>query len=679
MSEMFEVIELGGIKTVTTKAACNHVYVVDVSGSMYRDLPKIRQHLKNIIGVVAAPEDTFSVIWFSGKKQCGVVFENVLVSDASTIAMMHNAIDRYLVPVCLTGFVDPIQLALTLNLDPTKVNSFIMMTDGYDNQFSKTEILNAAGMLPSKFASSTFIEYGYYADRDMLTQMATVSGGTLIFSDGYEKYEQALELTIKGVARVNNIEVNVNKRAKHAVYEYGGRINIVAVTDGKVSVPEDVERVHSIVPSDVLSKHLSEDHLFMILYYAAKTSNDLLVWNVLQVLGDVAMVEAYQNAFTKQEISEFEERVQNAVFDKSFRFVDGKSDNAVPNKNASTIVDLLEKLAESGAELVMDSPYWAYNKTGRSREKADTEEVLPRFIKSPMSRVSMRTLVFNSERPNVSINTAQHGTVELPKNDFGLKTVPSFIYRNYTIIRDGIKNVKELPVFVDAADWIKEYPHTVIEDHGTKLYVVFDLNKVPVINRAKVEAVSLDEVKTIIASMEYLKARQKVLNTAIKELGGSDSKIQGMIEKYGKEAADWLSSIGVRDYGFGAVGTTTAESTDEYMAVQLTYKIKGLSSLPSINAVKDKAAASKKLTVSDQLIAGELDLMKLSIDKLEEVKEQVVKQKRGFEAEMAKVVYTLILGRVWFGDEEAVETDITLAPGISSTLTLTKDRVAIKV
>ena len=137
---MFEVINIGGIKTVATKSACNHVYLVDVSGSMYNDLPKVRQHMKNIVTMVAQPDDTFSVIYFSGKGQCGVVFENVLVSDASTIQSMHAAIDRFIKPIGLTGFVDPMKLAMGLNLDSSKLNNFVFMTDGWENQSSKETV-----------------------------------------------------------------------------------------------------------------------------------------------------------------------------------------------------------------------------------------------------------------------------------------------------------------------------------------------------------------------------------------------------------------------------------------------------------------------------------------------------------------------------------------------------------
>lgn len=675
----FEIVEVGGVKTVSTKAACNHVYVVDVSGSMYGSLAQIRQHLKNIISVVAQPDDTFSVIYFSGKGQCGVVFENVLVSDVSTVTMMHDAIDRYLKTIGLTGFVDPIRKALTLNLDKSKVNNFIMLTDGYDNQSRRDDILNEATALQEMYQSITFIEYGFYADRELLSKMADAVNGVHIFAEGVVNYEAVIEDAVRGVARVQNVAVNVNKRAKHAVYVYNGQIRITPAEDGVVHVPEDVERVHSIVPSDVVAKQLSEEHLFLILFYAAKTSNSELVWKCLTALGDVALVEQYQNAFTKQELSKFEESVQNAVFNVDARYVDGKDLAAVPNKNAPTVIDLLKTLAEcEDANVVTDSPFWSYNRIGRASE---AQAELPRFVQSPLSRVSLKGLVFNSERPNVSIQTTLGGTVLLPENEFKLDKVPSFITRNYTVIKDGIRNMNKLPVTFKAtdADQLRQFKHEVIEEGGGLCYWVFDLSKTPVINRGMVETVDQATFVARAERIESLKARLKVVKALLDEKGGTTAKIAGLVNAHGEEAAKWLSSIGVRDYGYSAVGTTSAEATDEYESIQVLYKIKGLSSLPAIKAVREKVDGGKKLNFADNLIKAALDVCgAMDVKALEGAKDIFTKEKRILEAAFANDVYTLVLGRQWFGDEDDITVDVTVS-GQSAPMTISKVRKSVKI
>jgi hypothetical protein len=629
--------------------------------------------------MVAQPGDTFSVIWFSGRGECGVVFENVAVSDASTVSTMHTAIDRYIVCRGLTGFVDPIKLAMSLTLSEGKLNNFIMMTDGCDNQFNKQDILAAASQLKTKYESVSFIEYGYYADRDMLAQMAQVNNGVVLFAEGTEKYEDAINIAVTGVSRVPQVEVKVNKKATHVLYIQGSQIRIVAVENGVVSVPEDTPRVFSVTPGESFTR-LADDHLYLVLYYAIKMGNAAVAWKALEALGDVALVKAYENAFTKQELSVVEEKVQAAVFDVTLRWVEGRSDSCVPNKNAKTVLDVLVTLANSDAKLVLDSPYWSYNKISKG-SVAKEDSVLPRFVKSPMSNVSLRGLVFNSTRPNVSIGTTVNGVVELPDNEFGLKSVQSHIHRNYAIIKDGTKNVTHIPVIVENSvlpnlDGVKAL---FIDGDGEKSYIAIELQDVPVINRARIESVSMQEYVNTIVNLEHYKAALKVVNGLIKEQGGSDAKIQGMIEKYGEAQAAWLSSIGVRDYGFSPVGQVAKEATDEYMALELDYKIKGMSSLPSLDAVRKKVSEKKKLNVADGLIAKNLEQYSpMSKEMLESTKVLLTEQKRRTEVILADMNYTLIIGRVWFGDEDVIDAVVTFAD-VETTLSIEKTRKVVKI
>ena len=67
------------------------------------------------------------------------------------------------------------------------------MTDGYDNQWSKGEILKKAKLLPGFFDAISFIEYGWYCNRPLIAEMAQVSGASHVFSEDYHQYEPAVE------------------------------------------------------------------------------------------------------------------------------------------------------------------------------------------------------------------------------------------------------------------------------------------------------------------------------------------------------------------------------------------------------------------------------------------------------------------------------------------------------
>lgn len=92
----------------------HRVVVVDCSGSMGGELPKLRTHLKNKLASMVEPQDVMSLIWFSSKGEAGFIFQNMKISSATDLQKIHNAIDRFLVPVGLTGLKTPLEMVLKL-------------------------------------------------------------------------------------------------------------------------------------------------------------------------------------------------------------------------------------------------------------------------------------------------------------------------------------------------------------------------------------------------------------------------------------------------------------------------------------------------------------------------------------------------------------------------------------
>jgi hypothetical protein len=73
----------------------NHVCVIDCSGSMSWDLPKIREHLKRRIRTLFGQKDTLSIIWFSGRGQFGTLLEAEPVATLTDLKAVEASIDRW--------------------------------------------------------------------------------------------------------------------------------------------------------------------------------------------------------------------------------------------------------------------------------------------------------------------------------------------------------------------------------------------------------------------------------------------------------------------------------------------------------------------------------------------------------------------------------------------------------
>lgn len=682
---MFEVIEVGGTKTVAAKnIAVNHVYVVDVSGSMMGSLPKMRQHLKNTVSMVTNPDDTFSIIYFSGRGQCGIVCEEVSVADIGSVTSIQQTIDRWLAPIGLTGFAEPISMANDLHSRLSangKAMNFVMLTDGYDNQSKRSDILSSCETLGTLYDSVAFIEYGWFCDRDLLKNMCELAGGIHIFADGIQQYETRFEETISNEGRASKISVSVNKKAKHAVYIHNNQIVIANVEESHtVNIPETVDLVYAIVPKDVLQKQLSTDRLYIILYYAAKMDNSKLVWRCLEALGDIALIDAYNNAFTRQELTEFEDLAKDAVLSPDTRYTEGKDTSYLPPEDASTVLDFLGVLSTSDdVGMVTDSRFFEYNRTSAARKQTDE---LPAFEEDTGKVKKVNGLVFNSTRANVSIQTQIEGVVEVPENEWDLKFIPSKQIRNYTIIRDGILNIPKLDLVIDQKthDALKGMGASMevvrsITDDG-KVRVVLDLSRHPVISRQMVNDVTLGEFRETVSELFYA---QGVVKGLKHHLPKGSKRFEGLADEYGEDAAKWLSSIGVRDYGFSPK-VTSEKSGDVYMATEVSYKAKGLSSLPSTNAVMKKVEANKPFTISEFLVHNGINRgMTMSEDAIKKALETEEANVKDLQENLSSMVYALIISKSWFeGEDDVVETELNYGK-YSAKLTITTEKKEIAI
>ncbi|EKE9231598.1 VWA domain-containing protein [Salmonella enterica] len=699
---------------VATVAPSNHVIVVDISGSMYRSLPEVRKHLKENLPSLVKPEDTVSILYFSSRGDFGTVFAGRQINSATDLSEINNLIDRFLKPSGCTGFVEPLKLAaetaISLN-KPGYVNNLAFMTDGYDNCWRSNEILDAAEVLPKAFDNITFIEYGWYCNRELLALMAERSGATHVFAEGQNEYQTELENVLKTSSP--KVVVDVPLVYTHAIYVENGVATVLAVHPdeehpiGHVSIPESVSQLWVVNPNmiDQLDNLADIQAAYVLAFYGVYTMDADLVWAALKKTGDVRFIKQYSNCFTKQDYSNIKVDLTQAIVDESLRGVDGIDYNMVPAEDATTIVDVLTYLAEADVSIVTKHPLFSYRSIGRGTvQKADdTEDKLAEEIANAASKeerkalalklaeheewtpsfepandlgvIPISDLVYNSERPNISVRTIQHGTVAVPEfaqKKYGLpEELDTFQWRNYTIVKDGIINVKTLPFKADA-EVVQKLVEMGVHVFGGPEVFILNLESVPLVNRAMTKNISAASFFADNVRLEALKGKQKVLKFYRDALVGKGNA-KGLAIQYGAEAAEYLSGVGIRDYGFSPK-TETKESTDFYMSRELNVKIAGASSLPSIAAVQKKIAENKKLNAGDQFIARALAEYEAFVKSpaITAVPEAVQKQLienwidaaakaaitevRALNKTLSKVVYGIVAGHGWFTDLDLEES-----------------------
>lgn len=712
----------------------SHVLILDCSGSMYSDLPRIREQLKKKLPTLVLEGDLLSIIWFSGRGECGTLLEAEPVSTLKDLAQVNAAIDRWLKPIGLTGFLQPIQEAGALidrvaKKHPNYSTSLSFFSDGADNCSSRTEILREVQKLAPKVAAATFIEYSWYADRNFLSAMAENAGGTLIHASTFDSFQPILDRAISSKPlSAKKVEIKIpDAPIDGFLFTLEGKdIVTYVVEDGKASVPETTQEVYYLAQNDHDDDPSKEEELraTSALYgamtlFAQRMKSDI-VFPILRKLGDVRFIESYASCFGKQRYSDFVDQAKEATFDPSKRLVNGYDPNKVPADDAYTILDLLQKLASLSANALLDHPDFKYAPIGRGRIDSnnvltaeETAEVAAltaemaktknaKKVKEISDRIAAITsakkealkfvevgaeegnpisnLTYNEERPNVSMLVTKQGVVDLsdrlPEEFKGTSVgkiptqFPTFVFRNYTLVKDGLVNVDMLPVRVDD---LSHFPPESYEKREQNI-VVFKLRDLPAINRQMVKSVEAKSFFQLNWDLLKVKAAQKVYNSFQKELfpGKPGDTFAAL---YGEEGAAWLKEQGITERGFSPK-SVLAESTDFYLAKKLKVGFKGYSTLPALKEARTKIAAGKE--------NGPISLMKPTIEEvlakmpnkdpekdtafetwLRGKQEETVKQARALMLQLAKVNYSIIVGQVWpFPSLD--ENSLTLTDGSTS-------------
>lgn len=699
-------LKIDAVKPV--EQSVNHIFAVDVSGSMYDVLPKMRNHIKSKLALLVKPKDTVSIIYFSSKSQYGVVFEGQVINGLQDLSKLHQAVDKFLQTLGLTGFVEPIQESMDIASrlrGNGNINSFIFMTDGYDNQWSKAEILKKSKLLPDFFDSISFIEYGWYCNRPLIAEMAQVSGGSHIFSEDYVQYEPTVERLFQNKT-VKRKPVNIS--GDFAFYLDNGEVILVDANDGVVNIPEDVSTLYLMAEDNDYKNQISsmdDQAKYVALYVAVHKMKTDLTWALLKSLGDVKLIKLFSNCFSKQEYSKFKDAVKLCIFDEKERFVDGVDYNLVPKEDAYTVLAALDDLMKGENFLLTNHESFNYNKIGASAVQknlhddkinelkeqltnaVDVNEI--KRIATEITNVStwspffkedvaeggepILNLVFNESRPNVSIQVTKRGYVEIPDekaSEFNIpKKIPTHVFRNYTIIKDGILNIKVLPVMLDETTFNKLKDESLVEGwYDNKKVYLLDLTKIPLINRKMVKNVSAKEFFESHLQLSKLKAKQKVFKHYLQLV--APKKQAQLLELYGADAVQWLETIGIKDYGF-APKVSIEKSGDFYYSRELNVKIAGLSALPSLKAVNDKVTKGSKLTLADTLMLDAIKeyedfvnspMVQNSAAKdslietwLEAETKAIISKVRELQYTLNQVLYSIVVGQAWFKEFSSLD------------------------
>lgn len=693
------------VEPTEVHAGTNHVFCCDVSGSMYRELSKMRSQLKSRIPDIVHPEDTITIIAFSGHNECTVLKELVNVGNLTDLKALNDAIDRFLVPVGCTCFLDPVEYTHKLinETNSDKLWSFIFLSDGGNNDCPWSNVVAELNSMQDKIDMATIIEYGYYADSQKLTEMAETLGGAKIVADDFDSYVPKFESIFTGKS-VKKVEVDISELKSKLKYQQFilldyqlKQVKVVSSANrSSILVPEDTTKIYCLSESK-LGSILNIEGEHMVAYAMAYVCADSLRYDVvehlLSFIGDTKFIQMYCNSYGKQKLFDFQNELLQATFDPSLR---GEIDtNYKPNDKAFCVVDLLELLMNGDNSVYVASPRFNYNRIGAKSVVKQTlsEDQANRLakansklkvdkIKKELDEQSVKldlvdkgypinNFTWNEDRANLSAQIKIDANLTLPKNKFGLKSISSFVFRNYAIIKDGVINVTSLPVALDSDTRSKIMhcaPHILSENLGIddkgRCICDIDLSTLPVVNKKRISSVKCSKMTSLAYNLTELKFKLKYLGYLKKKFNVSDRIEAGSGSYYviPAEQVEYLSSLGITSKNGYSPNTEQDKTGDFYMALTLKSQFKGFSSVPKIEDIDKKLSSGKSLTPAETFmknIMNFVDSKYLDVKGEPQYKEairsafnQLTIEKRTTMEDLAKMKFGLILSRKWFSDRK---------------------------
>jgi len=321
-----------------------------------------------------------------------------------------------------------------------------------------------------------------------------------------------------------------------------------------------------------------------------------------------------------------------AVNDETKRFQKGKSASPFPPYDVFTVIDFLKTIESDES-----ARFWPYKMSSYTKISKESHS----DFKVDKTKGFPFTLVWNQSRANCSLGCAVSGH-HISTGEDGTEVMKEGkSFRNYAVLKDGIKNIEILPLSFsqDTFDLIRGagYISTEEEWEEGKVFSI-DIRNCPIINRKYALSSNLDSKEFFTASVKRLvySAELKYLKSLLKHLAAQKEEGETESAEFERKKFD------------------PTEVRDFYEATEFVVKIKGCSSLPTVNEKLFAKLDGKKQTLVESLMLRVHKQFKSSSE--EEINAEIGRIKRelyGVSKYLEKVKFAILVAKAWFLDVDA--------------------------
>lgn len=706
------------------------IVMIDRSGSMTSSIRQLVRDIKDQVSLI--PEGDFlSLAWFSSEGgEYGFPLKGfrVTAEDKKDDSRLMQILDKQASTVGLTCFSE-VLVECEKVIEETDVSPVValwMMTDGQpvviNRQREIKTIRESLIRLSKKLTSANFVGYSDFYNKELMAEMAELAGGTLRHASNIGNLSAQLREFIEETDRSGRLMVNVPKGTRLSFTT--SMATYLPQDDWKVYVtpmPGEYTRVFSLVedyepsnkerevnPEAFYADCLGDVNSFMEGCYAAtailcsKVATLDLATSIMAKVGDKRFIDRVASAFTVEERGLMAELAKSAITTKKERFVEGQvGQNYLPAPDAFCVLELLELLTnDDNARFFPTHKDFKYKRT--SGAKTTIPEGYPKFEPDP-DGCRMTGMNWHSERLNLSLQLNLAGTIDLGEsaeaNDLP-QMFPTYEWKQYTIIKDGALWTQRIPVKMSQSvknqiiDRLDD-PTVLIKDPEDSEITIIDLTKLPLINKniaASAAEVGPTKMAEFAVTESTFLAEIKVCKAKLAELGQSSSATSGesLASKYDANQLAFLESKGIKiQTGAYAPPRTREEVEDYYLTTGLQLKIKGWSSLPTVEKVVTHPE-NKKMNGPTAAMYREVQRLenlifsaKTNEKRVELLNKHLISLKAQLAAvrkNLQELKFSIILGRKWFWEDESSHT-VTVENGSKELVQVTfelNDQIKVK-
>jgi hypothetical protein len=681
-------------KVVEKKGPINFIWIYDRSGSMHYLLPDLCSQLIQLSKGLSK-QSILSLGWFSSEGDFNWVFKGFKITDKSDYKALEMSIKQHSSSRATTCFSEILEDTSTVIKDlsvMSKTFSLSFFTDGYPvvSNYSKEvkNIFSAIDKIKGNLQSSSLIAFGAYYNKELMAQMSSSLGAMLIHNSEIGEYATALVKLIKMTDNSEpkeEVEGLVSKPlAIFSINDQG--VVILGAEENKIFVSPEKNKSTCIyylstekpnkkswdkIEVSDINFGDNMDPLAKAIYAAAlvlsqQTKTDIAM-EVIGKAGDKAIIDKLSSAFQVEEFGAAEELISKAINDVSFRFTTGKDTSYLPPADAFCVFDAINILLEDDKAAFF--PYHEKFNYERIGVASSAKEGYSKFSADKTSKCPFNTMVWHESRLNLSVQTMVKGTIELKAVDgktpaqMGFNDIyPTFVFRNFSLVKDGHTHVKTVYLTSSEASYTKFKNQGLVIDDTFKKDGIYglDISKLPAINRviATGKTSATDLCKAVL-SEHRLKAQVKALKWLKEEtLGEEEEKPTSLTA----EQNAFLESNGIQVSrgGLYAPPVEKADPVDFYMAKYFDIKLTGIASLPTVKKVMEKIASNKSRTASEALLEDGIAQWNKAKAGLKDKKaiaswfsttiEKKQKEMKEIRSELQKTKFAVILGRKWFDE-----------------------------